>query len=530
MAVTSNTLMEIEAEIAQGLAHERQRLDEAMFNLEFYRADFERFPPRAPSKDYDAMRYSRTAPIMQKIVKTLTANLYAVGPQRFLKAPVGVAQRPYQAATVWLDQIYRSNAMNAFWQEADRLATATDWAAFQVSATADPAKPVRISLWDASELVVWTDPDDPLAVIAVATLDVYGTQRRLRLYTPQEVSTWLTKEWNPTTPNGATTYQLETRQTNPYGVIPFSFVHFEFPTSSFFTGGPGSNLREVNDGINFFMTEQFDCLRYNARPVIVLKNVRAGWSPNRPIGPGDIWDLPAGGDGSEDNPPQDATYLQADVSFVAAGWDDCQAYLDLVLEMYGIPAASIRLTQSSSQSGVAIVAEQIPMGLWAESRERPFSYYEDDLARLCLHVGSKHLGNQRYADIRATAAQLEAVSQEPGLVLHWPSMYVKLPGEQRDKQDQWLLDNHLTSRTRVLMDRENLTKEEAFAMLAEIAEELEAEQELFAFLTPPGLEPPALNLDTESEVPPGPEDTQGTEPGDEEPDETPVEVTNGQGT
>ena len=55
----------------------------------------------------------------------------------------------------------RRNAADALWQEADRMAAVSEVAAFQVGATADPGRPVRIQLWDASQFCVWEDPDDP---------------------------------------------------------------------------------------------------------------------------------------------------------------------------------------------------------------------------------------------------------------------------------------------------------------------------------------------------------------------------------
>jgi hypothetical protein len=477
----------IDDEIRSGLKNEAARLDDALYNLEFYRADFSRFPPRNPAAQYDAQRYVRTSPVMRRVVQTLTNNLYARGPSRALKAPDGADESAYAAASDWLNAIYRVNSLDAVWQEADRMAAVGDFAGFQVKGTRDPRKPVRILLWRANELVVWLDPEDPLVPVAVATLDLYDNQRRLTLWTAAEIRVFLTKKWNPGQPNAATAYEEIGRpRPNPYGLIPFSFAHFEFPVCYFHTDGPGTNLRELNDGLNFAHTEGFDCVRYNLRPVVVGKNVRAGWRPPAPITPGDYWDLPAMDE--EVDARQEVDYLQADSSFVAAGWDDAQSFLDHCLSMHGVPPSTVRLVQDAARSGISIVAEQIPLILWAESRQRPFSHYEDNLAKLVLTIGAKHLDAQDFDEYRATAGQLATVADEPCLVLRWPSMYPKLPGEERDRGDEWLLTNKLRSRTQILMERESLTREEAERQLEETAEDLKREQEIFADLTPAALQ------------------------------------------
>jgi hypothetical protein len=128
---------------------------------------------------------------------------------------------------------------------------------------------------------------------------------------------------------------------------------------------------------------------------------------------------------------------------------------------------------------VAFVAEQIPLILWAMGRQRPFSRYEDALAKLTLTVGSKHLANNY-----VSSSVLEAAAADPGLVLRWPDMYPDLPGPDRDNADQWLLDNGMTSRTQILMRREHLSREEAEARIVETAEDLKTENEVLSAAAP----------------------------------------------
>jgi hypothetical protein len=483
-------LAKIDDEVTKnGLQHERARLDDALFNMEFYEGDFTRFPPRSRGNlTYDAGRFPRCSLVMQRVVDTLSKNLYAQGPQRRLVAPEGSPARPYDAATAWLDACYSRNRVDAIWQRADAFGAISEAAAFQVSAQADPRQPIKIRLWDASQFCVWMDPDEPTVPIAVATLDVYDERRRLRLYTAEVIRTYMSQVLSPGQTSGGRDFKFRGEVANPYGLTPFSFAHFDLPVTEFWSGSPGTYLRDVNDAVNFQLTEGFDCIRFNLRPILLFKNVRPGYRPKTPVEPGDVWDLSAAADASgESRAEPGAEYLQADSSFVAAGWDDLQAYLDHVLEMCGVPPSAVRMVQDSARSGVSIIAEQLPIIGWATRRQRPFGFYEDDLARLVLRVGARHLGAQAGREYRVTASQLETVAEEPCLALHWPSLYPRIPGQDADQADQFRLDHGLVSRTMLLMERESLTREESEEKLEVIAADLARERELFAEATPPAV-------------------------------------------
>jgi hypothetical protein len=465
------TLSDIESEILGGLENEKNRLHDARRNLEFFLGDFSRYPVRAPGTSYDNARYTRTCLLMQFVVKKLTANLYRKGPARNLP--------DHPQAAEWLEACYRANTADALWMKADQLATVGDVATFQAVATTDPDKPVELYLWDASQVVVWPEEDEPLKPIAVGVIDLYDARRRLRLWTADEMLTYRTEKLQAGQTAGGTAYRRAgPTESNPFGILPFAFVHFEHPTCEFWSGSPGSNLAEANDYANFFLTEQSDCLRYNTRPVIVAKNVKAGWRPPSPIKPGDWWDIPSSADAAGEGVETDVSYLQADTGFMGAGWEDLQQYIDLCLCLIGVPPGTVRIVPNAAKSGIAIVVEHIPLILWAEGRQRLFAKAEDELLKVVATVGSKHLGaNEGY---EATAAQLEAAAADPGLVLKWPSMYPDLPGPERDQGDQWELEMGLTSRIELLMKRRNLTREEAEDALEQIAEDRALEQKLLA--------------------------------------------------
>lgn len=482
--LTGVSLSDIDRSIRDGLPQsEKSRLDCAQKALKFYRAEFTDYPTRVKGTTREPRRYERTSPVMQRIIGTLTANLYKDGPKRTLK--------DHDEASDWLNNVYRRNTVDALFQEAEALSGVSDVAMFKAEPTGDPIKPIRIRLWDASQFSLWLDPEDSCKVEAVALRDSYNGQRRLRLYNDDEIWTYLTDSWDTPITSGGTHYKLRNKAPNPYGFMPFSFVHWKMPSCDFWSGGPGDHLVEVNDCTNFGLTNGFDRVRFNLNPIVKLKNVRAGWRPSAPVQPGDVWDLPGRmGDNGEDGNEPDAEYLQSDASFVIAGWEDLNSFLDLTMEMHGVPKSAVRLTQESVRSGAAIVAEQIPLILWAESRQRPFARYEDDLATLVLRMGASHLGMQSDLEYQATSAQLLEAASNLSLSLRWPKMYPDMPGQEQDIADQWLLDNHLSSRTIILMRRQGLTREEAEAHLEEIAEDLKKEQELFEFLQPVEAEQP----------------------------------------
>jgi len=479
----ANLFDQIEREIFSGLPNERKRIDDALFNLESYRADFKRCPPRLSENDDE--RLDRTLPIMRRIVHVLTKNLYGEGPRRTLQPPEGSDQATYEAVDQWLNAVYRRNAIDAMFQEADRMATVGDFCAFQVKPSTNPKEPVRVTLWKANELVVWLNPEDQTEPIAVGTIDMFDNQRRLTLWTAGFYQVYMTEKWTPGTGNGATVYRrVGPAVPHPFGIIPFSFVHFEFPTSYFYTDGPGTNLRELNDRVNLSISEVFRAVMANLKAILVAKNIPAGTTLPKPIRPGVVVELAGPKEGSETETDPSLDYLQADSSFVAAGWDDAERFLSLTLDMHGVPESAVRMVQDSSRSGVSLVTEQIPLIDWAVSRQRAFSRYEDDLAKVVLTVGASHLGQQDFDEYKATSAQLALVANEPNLTLRWPNMYPRLPGEETDRGDQFKLDNQFRSRTQLLMEREGMTREEAVAYREETAQDLKDEEALFGSTEP----------------------------------------------
>jgi hypothetical protein len=474
-------------EIRAGLGNSRDRRDEAGKNLEFYRADFRRYPPRpkaesnADGSPRDPNRRNRTVPFSQRVVNLLTAALYKRGPTRSMP--------DHPDASAWLETAYKCGRVNSLLRQADRYAILGDVAAIQVEGTTDPDDPVRFLLWDAASFEAWADRDDPKKMAAVATIDCVDQRRRARLWTPEWVITFESEkvEWGQTA-NGRTLKQVGPAVPNPYGVVPFAFVHFDVPLDEFWTPSPGDLLTEANDYLNAFLTAMGDRVEFAANPILLAAGVRAGWKPGE-VRPGAVWDLASAKSAGDEGADPDLSYLQADLGFIEAGWGDLQNYLDLLLETLGVPPAAIRLVQTTSASGVAIMAEQIPLLEWAEGRQELFGLAEHDLAVVTLKVASAWLAANKgtHPQLEATSAQLAAAAKAPGLVLGWPDLFEGLKTEARLALDTSELEEGLTSRIQVLMRRLNLTRDEAREHLRQIAEDRAFEAVL--------LSPPAVLLD-----------------------------------
>lgn len=502
-------------EIRSGFKNEvKSRLNAAQINDDYYHERWDAYtsPWRLDPKAI------RCLPILREAAWHLTAHLYRNAPARTFPE--------FDGATQWLQQIYRRNAMDAKWQDADKLAVVNQVASFQVEGELGPRaneRPVKITLWGGESLMVWLDPDDALTPIAVATLDKFDEQRRVRLWTPDHRYTFLTAKWHNQTA-GATAYHLTATEENPYrdaegvGILPFSFVHFNFPTVYFWSGGPGDGLRKANEHINYRLSKLADDILH-WRLIGIVTGARADWNFPKDLKAGEFTVIPAGLiDAAGQGIAPDVKYLAPDLSHVPGDWDDLNRYLELQLQLHHIPPAAFRLEQTASQSGIALVAEQIPLIAWATSRQRPFGSYEADLARLTCKIGAAHARNNDVGDMLGVKVdEIEAAASETDLALRWGEMSEELPGPTRDQSDQSQYNNYTMSRTLWVMKRKNMTREEAEAYIVEVADDLQREQELFGPIQQAAMGGlGAAPTDEETETDGGPESEPGAEPGTED--------------
>jgi hypothetical protein len=481
--IEDGTLRKIVAEILDALPNENDRRDRARVALEYYDCEWKLHPPRPPAERWDADRIDRCVPFVQAVVDKLSEPLYKRGPARSI---VG-----HEAAGAWLADVYAKLHVNATIREADRLSMLGDVCAVQVTGDDDPACPVRLQLWDASSFAVWTDPDDPCRAVAVVTIDQYDGVKRARLWTDAGLWTFVTEQSG--TGNNATsggrTYRYVSDVANPFGIIPFAFVHFKPPSLRFWTPGPGDGLVAINRYINTFLTDTADSIRYQSRPILTAYGVGVDWEIQNKMRPGAVWRVPRGREGS---PEPRLEFLSPDLGFIASGWSDLNELVDFYLTLENIPPAAFRMTQTGASSGLQVVAESMPIVEWAAARQDLFAGFEDRLARVVFAVAAWHLTQPENAEGRpdypATAAQLDAAAAAPALTLRWSSLKPELTGKAADDSDYFEVDNGLASRLEIVMRRRQITRAEALDVLRQIADDA---ADLAALEPPP---PPGLAL------------------------------------
>lgn len=476
-------------EIRGGLQNEkRERLDDARINDDFYHGRFDAYT--SPWRNVLDPRAVRTLPVVRTVANHLAAHLYRSSPERTIKG--------FEPAAEWLEVLYRRNQMDAKWQEADRITTVTDLAAFEVRGMSGPGsdrRPVAVDLWAGDQVVAWLDPDDVMSPIAVATLDRYDHQRRCRLWTADYRYTFLTKKWqgpgHPEGTAGGTAYFLTATEDNPYrgpdgaGIIPFAFVHYHYPATYFHSGGPGSGLRKANDHVNYRLSKMADDV-LNWRLIGVIRNARADWNFPRGMKAGQWAQIPSALiDAAGAAIPAEAEYLAPPLDHLRHDREELNAWLDTTLQMEGLPSAAWRLEQTGTMSGVAIVAEQLPLVLRARQRQRPFTAYEQDLARMILRVATAHARDNGVDSLPLGEAEgrvddLEAAAMDGELHVRFAEPSEELPGPNRDASDAFQLESRLTSRTQLLMKRESLDRDQAEARMVQVGEDLARETLDFA--------------------------------------------------
>lgn len=448
----------IEREILKGLPGEKERLHESAENMLYYNGEWDRARYREDAKD---SRNDQETYFMRRVVDILTANLYRRSPKVDIPGN--------DAATNLLNKVYRKNNRTALWRQADRLSAINSVAAFQAFHDDDC---VKLCLWGGDEFIVYADEDNFLEVNAVVTREmVNGDHIKYTLWTDAEIRRYVTasRTISPTA-NQSVPARILSIEPNPYGVIPFSFVFFSYPTSHFWVPALGTHLRRVNDHLNRRLTFQADRARNLLNPPLIGTNISEEQRFQH-LKPGEVLHLAPRNQTIDKTPPEPKLEnLKYDTAWVDADIKLIEFYINNTLEMLGVPPSTIRLEQSASKSGVALVAEQIPLLLWAEGRREDFQYYEDSLARLILFVENAVRPNQAYQ---------KALDSE-NIQITWGSLYPDLPGPDRDQRTQFELENGLTSRIQIIMERDGLDRERAIEKYTQIQEDARLEAEIQA--------------------------------------------------
>lgn len=496
-------LRAIRAEVEKGLPNEQARIIDAQLNADYYGGEMEKHLDwhEAESAYEHAQRPRRLYPLTTRVVDVLCDHLYNPGPRRRLDAGA--------SADEWLQEVYEDNHVDALMGDADVLSTLNDVAAIQVAAVGGPGAildesgrdtgayvppaGIKIHLLGSEEFAVYTDPADPTRPWCVVTITRFDERTRYQVWTAATIETYWTKRGSGTSGGRVAELAIAESGTNPYGCLPFAFFHHRTPTRQFWTPGPGSGLRAANAALNTALSELALSIMVHGRPAMVAVNLAPGKLVLRP---GGITTLPpAAGAIAEGREPRiDTLSTPIDISGM---WADAENHLYTTLELHGVPRSAIRLEQSATASGVAIVAEQWPLITRARKRQRIAACAESALARVCLCVGGAYYGRN---DLRTAAV-------DPGLQLAWPEIQINMPGPDKDAADDYEVGRGYKSKVQVVMERRGMTREQALAELKQIAED---NAELSAMGIDPGIPQPGIA--------PG-DEPDGDEPADDENDD-----------
>jgi hypothetical protein len=467
----------VEKQICDGLPLERARLLECQKNQVYYDGDNDSEIPSRQAEDrldYD-MRPKLVSYMTRKVVRNLTGHTYSPGPTRKLGD---------EAATTWLEQVYEDNGANALWKDADRLATLQGTAAFQVAASGDPRRPIRLHVWSAEELAVWCPADDVLHPQAVCTITQDGEETLYTLYTAARIRRYRTNR----SQFGMSRTLIQPEgpwEPNPYGVLPFAWVHFERPTRRFWVRGVGTLVRKINARVDEKMSELAEAQRFYLKPIPLATGVPPGWRPK--IQPGRFNQVPfrPGPNGVPAIEPR-VWFLQAAVDIPGA-WEDIRNTIDTGLSDLDIPLAAYRAEASATKSGAAMVTEQMPLLAYAKGRREHYAEAEKGLIELVLAIGGSYYDWSRAGQ----KAALLAEAADPHIALAWPDD-LKVPWMEAASVQAQDLEQHLTSHVKIIMQERGFSREQAERELAEIVADEALYQQLVAQA---GLPPAAPSLD-----------------------------------
>lgn len=454
-------------EVEAGLPNVKDLLDRRLENQAFYDLDADRYmPQREGETTFDYInREKRTSGITRECISLLTEHLYSPCPSR---------RYDDEGAEEFLEQVWNDNHFDSMMHEVDKLATLNDVVAIQIDAGEGDFsnRPITLRLWGGEEFWAWTDPQDATKVVALVTIDKYDQRTTYRLWNDKEVRVYRTKSVKGGTAGGRVAELVRGESANhEYGMIPFAFVHYEFPHRRFNTPGLGSFLAKAERSINDDLARICEAKHKYLAPIPIASGVSSIWQPI--IEPGRWLRLPGGGievgpsGGFERAPDPKLEYLQADIDFDGA-WNDLIRYLNQVLESCRVPLAAVRMEQDASRSGIAILAEQIPLLNRARSRRRPFQVFESRIAKAILTCAGNHYG----------VPSLVQGAEKGRLTLGWSEPSIPFPSIDRNEVDKGDLELGVKSRLQIIQERYGCDRDRALELLRQIAEDRAEEEKL----------------------------------------------------
>lgn len=468
----AESLEAIVDQVAAGLPDEAERLTEARANDDFYQCNNHLYIEKREGesqKDFEE-RPKRCSYLVRKAVQTLSGKLYSPPPSRTLEP---------EDVSLWLNEQHARGSFDAVMASADRKAVLNDVAAIQVVCTGDPDRPVRWYTYGANEFAAWCPKDDPTNPWAVCTIAIERPKKDKKrrvytLYTASEVITFATEPMDLSQTSGGVVAKMMKKEPNPYGMLPFAYLHNETPVDTFWGGGIGSALRRVNQEIDRELSDLAQTIQTFSIPDKYGRNLPAAWREEKKVGRVVRLPTDAGANGDIDPAGQaEIMYLQPELN-VDQIWLDIEKTANACLYELGVPLSAVRMDQQGPTSGIQVIAEQIPLLDYLKARQAHVEATERDLARLTLAIAGIHY-EQPVLTAAAESAELSVV---------WPTPAVPVPTPERNEDDLWELQYGFSSELEILARRKGLTRDEAIKHMERIAEDRKVWQEAFPDSTP----------------------------------------------
>ncbi|WP_165076016.1 hypothetical protein [Paludisphaera rhizosphaerae] len=425
-------------EALAGFPDEQERLSEAVRVLAYYDLDGAQFVTRNAG-DYDGQIQIESTGLTKRCVDILTSLSYSPPPSRqILDDP---------AADKFLNEAYGDNKINSLMHRADSLATLLGYAAVE-AVPAVGLKPVRLYLWNASELIVRAEEEDATAIGHVITRDTDPTGKiRYTWWTRDFRRVFVARQSGRLVTSGGRATQEVQATINPFSRLPFGIIHHALPVSELVVPGIGCWLADQEAAIDEKRYQLSLGVKKYLLPKAWVGGVSAEWQPSDVVG--EFLRLPAELLAQGSSQPS-LGYLQAQLNV-----EQAEAHIDRsisrTLEAIGVPESIYRMDQTSTVSGDAIEAEQKPLTDYTRSRQETLKVCEGDVAEAVLAVGGTYL--QR-PDLSA------AGRGGASLTVSWPEDLVSVPGADQDTQDRTALEMGLQSLVDVTRRRFRLSSDE----------------------------------------------------------------------
>lgn len=466
-------------DVEKGLESQQHRLNDAEMSQAFWDYAGKKFmqvflKDAETPFDYIQRPY-RASGLLRQIIEILCEHLYSPGPSRSWDKPEG---------NKFLQTVWEDNHFDAMMQRCDELAALNDVAAIQIDANEGhfQDKPITLRAWGGQDFHVWCDPDNRTVPKVCVTIDRYDHATFFRLWNDKQVLTFETKQQDNI--EGQRAAVLTKEEDHQYGCLPFGFIHYKQPITSFWESGIGTMLTQAEIRFNDRLSRLDQSVNAHLNPLPVAENVHEEWQPiveaqrfirinSRMMRPG-----PTGG--MEEGPTARLYYLEAHID-IAGAWDDAIKFVNQVFQALKIPASLYRSEQVGMASGIALVVEQAPLLTRARARRMPFSLYESDLARTILRCAGNHYGRPK----------LVAAAKAGKLSISWPQTTVPVPTQDNLDLALGQVSAGLLSLPMLAQQWFGLQREQAFLHLEQVEAdntELKKRAPTLAVIRDPGAE------------------------------------------